>query len=113
MVERDVDVVGRQIAGQRQQVLHATEEQPQWSRQINQVEWNTEDRTFDFNVLFNYRVNAGTVLYLGYDDHYQQGDLITGDLNGDGSFDDQIYLSDTLRRTNRAIFMKFQYLFRV
>ena len=48
-------------------------------------------------------MNAGTVFYLGYDDHYQQGDLIEGDRDGDG-FDDQLYFSRALRRTNRAIF---------
>jgi hypothetical protein len=78
----------------------------------NITEWNTEDKTFDLNVLFNYRVNAGTVFYLGYDDHYQQGDLIERDRDGDG-IDDQLYFSRTLRRTNRAIFAKLQYLFRL
>ncbi len=78
----------------------------------NITEWNTEDKTFDLNVLFNYRVNAGTVFFLGYDDHYQQGDLIEGDRDGDG-FDEQLYYTQGLRRTNRAIFAKFQYLFRL
>ena len=78
----------------------------------NITEWNTEDRTFDLNVLFNYRVNAGTVFYLGYDDHYQQGDLIEADRDGDG-IDDQLYFTKGLHRTNRAIFAKFQYLFRM
>ena len=77
----------------------------------NITEWNTEDRTFDFNMLFNYTVNAGTVFYIGYDDHYQQGDLLRGDINSDG-FLEQLYWTKQLKRTNRAIFMKFQYLFR-
>jgi hypothetical protein len=77
----------------------------------NITEYNTDDETFDLNVLFNYRVNAGTVFYVGYDDHYQQGDLIQGDRDGDG-FEEQIYFTRDLRRTNRAIFAKFQYLFR-
>ena len=59
----------------------------------------------------NYRINAGAVFYLGYDDHYQQADLIEGDRDGDG-IDDQLFLSDELRRTNRAIFVKLQYLLR-
>ena len=59
----------------------------------------------------NYRINAGAVFYLGYDDHYQQADLIEGDRDGDG-IDDQLFLSDELRRTNRAIFVKPQYLLR-
>jgi len=78
----------------------------------NITEFNTEDETFDLNVLFNYRVNAGTVFYLGYDDHYQQGDRIFGDTNGDG-FEEQLYYTGALRRTNRAIFAKLQYLFRM
>jgi len=59
----------------------------------------------------NYRVNAGTVLYLGYDDHYQQADLIQGDIDGDG-FLEQLYYTQGLKRTNRAVFVKFQYLLR-
>ncbi len=78
----------------------------------NITEYNTDDDTFDLNVLFNYRVNAGTVFYLGYDDHYQQADRIFGDTDGDG-FDEQLYFNRELRRTNRAIFAKFQYLFRL
>jgi len=77
----------------------------------NIVEFNSLDETFDFNVLVNYRVNAGTVFYVGYDDHYMQADLIEGDRDGDG-LDDQLFLSDELRRTNRAIFVKLQYLLR-
>ena len=77
----------------------------------NITEWNTEDETFDLNFLFNYRVNAGTVVYLGYDDHYQQADLIEGDSDGDG-FREQLYFTEGFKRTNRAIFLKVQYLFR-
>lgn len=75
------------------------------------AEYDTQDETMAFNLLLNYRVNAGTVLYVGYDDHYQQADLIEGDQDGDG-IDDQLFYSDGLRRTNRAFFMKFQYLMR-
>jgi hypothetical protein len=56
-------------------------------------------------------VNAGTVFYLGYDDHYRQADLIRGDRDGDG-IADQLFQSDELRRTNRALFVKLQYLLR-
>ena len=66
-------------------------------------------------MLFTYRVNAGTAFYIGYDDHYQQGDMILDDLNGDGytELDEQVFPAVTaLRRTNRAFFTKFQYLFR-
>jgi hypothetical protein len=77
----------------------------------NITEYRTDNKTFDVNVLFNYRVNAGTVLYVGYDDHYQQSDLIEGDRDGDG-FEEQLYFTESLRRTSRAIFVKFQYLIR-
>ena len=77
----------------------------------NIIEFNPLDETFDFNVLVNYRINAGTVFHVGYDDHYMQADLIEGDRDGDG-IDDQLFFSNELRRTNRAIFVKLQYLLR-
>ena len=77
----------------------------------NITEFNTFDDTVDLNVLFTYRVNAGTVFYGGYDDHYQQADRLGNDLDGDG-IDDPFLLTQDLRRTNRAVFMKVQYLFR-
>ena len=77
----------------------------------NITEFNTEDETFDFNILFDYRVNAGTVFYLGYDDHFQQADLIEGDRDGDG-IEEQLFFTTGQRRTNRAIFVKLQYLLR-
>ena len=77
----------------------------------NITEFNSQDETFDFNVLFNYRVNAGTVFYLGYDDHFRQADLIEGDRNGDG-IEEQLFFATGQRRTNRAIFVKLQYLLR-
>jgi len=77
----------------------------------NITEWNTQDETFDINVLFNYRINAGTVFFLGYDDHYRQADLIEGDVDGDG-LKEQLFFTEGLRRTNRAIFIKLQYLLR-
>jgi len=77
----------------------------------NIIEYSTQEETFDFNLLFQYRVNAGTVIYAGYDDHYQQADLIMGDQDGDGE-DEFLFQSENLRRTNRAIFVKAQYLLR-
>ncbi len=79
----------------------------------NIAEFNTLERTAGLNLLVSYRVNAGTVFYIGYDDRYQQGDLIMGeDFDGDG-MDDYLFPSvTTLQRTNRAFFTKFQYLFR-
>ena len=78
----------------------------------NITEYNTYDRKLGLNLLFTYRVNAGTAFYIGYDDHYRQGDLILDDLDGDG-YREQVFPSVTaLQRTNRAFFTKFQYLFR-
>jgi hypothetical protein len=54
------------------------------------------------NFLVTYRVNSGTVFYVGYDDRFKQGDAISPTLFPDSSY----------RRTNRAVFTKFQYLFR-
>lgn len=47
-------------------------------------EHNTFDTTLSLNFLVTYRVNAGTVFYVGYDDHHQQVDLVERDLDGDG-----------------------------
>ena len=77
----------------------------------NITEFNTFDRTFGLNFLFTYRVNAGTVFYVGYDDRYQQADHIERDLDGDG-IDDRLFQTTATKRTNRAVFLKLQYLFR-
>ena len=79
----------------------------------NIVEFNTLQRTVGLNMLVSYRVNAGTVFYIGYDDRYRQADRILGeDFDGDGIADYLFPSVDTLQRTNRAFFTKFQYLFR-
>jgi hypothetical protein len=54
------------------------------------------------NILVTYRVNSGTVFYLGYDDRYKEGSAVNA----------QIFSDPTYRRTNRAVFTKIQYLFR-
>ena len=77
----------------------------------NITEFNTLDKELDFNLLATYRIDAGTVFYIGYDDHYRQADLIQGDLDGNG-IDEQLFFTDRLQRTNRAIFVKLQYLLR-
>jgi hypothetical protein len=64
--------------------------------------YNTFDQTFDANLLLRYRVNSGTVFYLGYDDHYQQADRMETALLPGRRFE----------RTNRAFFAKFSYLLR-
>ena len=77
----------------------------------NITEYNTFDGELDFNMLFTYRINAGTVFYFGYDDHYRQADQLKRGLVGDG-IDEQLFFTNELRRTNRAIFTKLRYLFR-
>ena len=77
----------------------------------NISEYNSLDETVDLNFLFIYRVNAGTVFYVGYDDHYQQADLIESDFDVD-DIGSRLFFTTDLRRTNRAVFLKFQYLFR-
>ncbi|MBI4520525.1 MAG: hypothetical protein HY701_06785 [Gemmatimonadetes bacterium] len=68
----------------------------------NILEYNTFDGTLDSNLLFTYRVNAGTVFFAGYDDHYQQGNRL----------DAALFPTSEFRQTNRAIFTKLSYLFR-
>ena len=74
----------------------------------NITEYNSFDKTLDANILFTYRVNSGTVLFVGYDDHYQQGDFI----DFGETLAERFLVSNRLQRTNRAFFMKFSYLFR-
>ena len=80
----------------------------------NIAEYNTFDKTLGLNFLVTYRVNAGTVFYVGYDDHYQQADRLFGpdaDVDGDG-IRDPFYDPNGFQQTNRAFFTKLQYLFR-
>ncbi|MDA1094944.1 MAG: DUF5916 domain-containing protein [Acidobacteria bacterium] len=66
------------------------------------LEYNTRSVTFGNNILLTYRINAGTVGFLGYDDRFRQGSLI----------DAFQFTSSALQRTNRAVFAKVSYLFR-
>ena len=66
------------------------------------IEHNTAAETLGNNVLFTYRVNAGTVIFIGYDDRYRQGMEI----------DSLLFPTTELLRTNRAFFGKISYLFR-
>ena len=78
----------------------------------NISEYDTLDGTLDLNFLLTYRVNAGTVFYAGYDDHYRQADRIEFD---PADWDDagrRRFRDPGRRRTNRAVFLKLQYLFR-
>ena len=54
------------------------------------------------NILVTYRVNSGTVFYLGYDDRFKEGNAVNS----------KIFQDPTYQRTNRAVFTKLQYLFR-
>jgi hypothetical protein len=54
------------------------------------------------NILVTYRVNSGTVFYVGYDDRYKEGPAVNPSL----------FFDPTYQRTNRAVFTKIQYLFR-
>ena len=66
------------------------------------LEHNTFDGKLGNNLLLTYRINTGTVFFLGYDDRYQRG------------FDVEptFFPTSHLERTNRAFFTKISYLFR-
>jgi hypothetical protein len=68
----------------------------------NILETNTLNKTFGVNLLGTYRVNAGTVFFVGYDDRYREGTQINS----------RIFTTDEYQRTNRALFAKLQYLYR-
>ena len=72
----------------------------------NITEFNTFQNTVGVNLLATYRLNAGTVFFLGYDDRYRQQELFE-------EMGDELLLRRDLQRTNRAIFTKLQYLFRL
>jgi len=72
----------------------------------NIMEFNTFNRTLGANLLFTYRVNAGTVFFIGYDDRYRQGNMILDD------DDEPLFYTTYFERTNRAFFTKMSYLFR-
>ena len=54
------------------------------------------------SLFMKYRVNAGTVFYIGYDDRLQEGVFLDRDR----------FYSHQLQRQRRAFFTKFQFLFR-
>ena len=72
----------------------------------NIMEHNSFSKTLGANLLLTYRVNSGTVFFIGYDDRYQAGNLLFDD---DG---EEVYFTSDLARTNRAFFTKISYLFR-
>ena len=67
----------------------------------NIMDFNSQAETVDFNILFNYRVDAGTVFFVGYDDHFQQADLIEGDRDGDGLEEQLFFTTGKGGRTGR------------
>ena len=66
------------------------------------LEHNTFDGKLGNNLLLTYRINAGTVFFLGYDDRYQRGFEV----------EPTVFPTSDLERTNRAFFTKISYLFR-
>ena len=78
----------------------------------NILEYNTLRRTVGANVLFTYRINSGTVFFIGYDDRYQQGDLILAAAGNPAYLGNPVFHTTDLLRTNRAFFTKISYLFR-
>ena len=72
----------------------------------NILQHNSFSQTLGANILLTYRVNSGTVFFVGYDDRYQQGHLIFDD------DDEPLFMATDFQRTNRAVFTKISYLFR-
>ena len=68
----------------------------------NILERDTSDGKVGINLLVTYRVNAGTVFYIGFDDRLQEGIFL----------DKERYYTRDLQRHRRAFFTKMQYLFR-
>ena len=68
----------------------------------NILEHNTGNGKVGINLLFTYRVNAGTAFYIGYDDRLQEGIYL----------DRERFYNRDLQRQQRAFFTKLQYLFR-
>ncbi len=68
----------------------------------NILEHNTGNGKVGINLLFTYRVNAGTAFYIGYDDRLQEGIYL----------DRERFYNRELQRQQRAFFTKLQYLFR-
>jgi hypothetical protein len=66
------------------------------------VEFDTWDGTLGSNALLTYRINAGTVAFLGFDDRRQRGVLL----------DDRFFQTRRLEPTSRTVFFKVAYLFR-
>ena len=68
----------------------------------NILEYDSWENKLGVNLLLTYRINAGTVAFLGVDDRLQD------ETNINPNFFD----AGVLRRTSRAFFFKLSYLFR-
>ena len=68
----------------------------------NIVEHNSGTGEIGINLLFTYRVNSGTVFYIGYDDRLKEW----------VNMNEERFATSFLQRQRRAFFTKFQYLFR-
>ena len=68
----------------------------------NITEYDTWNGTVGANLLFTYRINAGTVAFIGYDHRLQR----------EVNFNDELFDSRDFTRTGRSFFMKLSYLFR-
>jgi len=68
----------------------------------NILDYNNYDGTLGGNLLATYRVNAGTVFFVGYDDRYRQAN----------QFSSTLFSSSAYTRINRALFAKLQVLLR-
>ena len=67
----------------------------------NILEYNSWENKLGVNLLLTYRINAGTVAFLGVDDRLQEGTNINRDF----------FETRALTRTSRAFFFKVSYLF--
>ncbi len=68
----------------------------------NILEYNDYSGKLGLNLLGTYRINAGTVFFLGYDDRRQEAININ----------DELYDTTRMLQTSRSFFMKIAYLFR-
>jgi hypothetical protein len=80
----------------------------------NILEYDSWDNKLGVNLLLTYRINAGTVAFLGVDDRLQEGRSIDSDFSdaGEPNINRTFFETRTLRRTGRVFFFKLSYLFR-
>jgi hypothetical protein len=69
----------------------------------NILEYDTGVDRFGSNLLLTYRINAGTVVFAGYDDQFERVVASNG----------RAVMANGLQRANRSVFLKLSYLFRM